>query len=142
MHAPRKFSVMALAALAVAALAPVGSAAPTKGTWTFTDASPDPTVVADTNAGAHCSGDLPSAPGDVNIQKFKAPKAGTLKLIAHNALDWAVEVRRGGVTVAGTDGANPDDPENLTVSVFRGKYEVVYCNFSGEPSIEVDYSFK
>ena len=145
----RKFSILVASAIAVGALAPIGSAAPTKGTWTFTDTTPDPTVLVDDggpladDATTHCSGELPAAPAvDVNSQVFKAPKAGTLSLTAHNAADWAMEIRKGGRTIAGTDSEDSVAPENMTLRVARGKYEIVYCNFAGEPQITVDYAFK
>ena len=127
-------------ALAIPAMAGAG---PTKGKWTFTDTTPDPTVVTNDNAAEHCHGTLPAAPVDVNNRTFKSPARGWLKLTSHNALDWAVEVRdKRGNTVGGTDGGLPTDAENLQVSVKRGTYTVVYCNFSGEPQITVNYSYK
>ena len=140
----RRFAIIALGAvLAVAAIPSLASAGKNKGTWTFIDTTPDPTVVTNP-ASQHCTGIVPAAPTDVNNQTFKATKKrGTLKLTAHNALDWAVEVRdKRGNTIAGTDGEDPTQAESLTVGLRRGTYTVVYCSFAGEPVIEVDYSYK
>jgi hypothetical protein len=92
----------------------------------------------------HCSGGaLPAGPNDVNSQKLVVKKTSTLTLTAHNALDWAMEIRNSsGTNVTGTDGANVNDPENMTVALTKGTYEVVYCSFAGEPEITVDYSLK
>lgn len=140
----RRFAIIAVgAALAVSALPTTASAGKNKGTWTFIDTTPDPTVVTNP-ASQHCTGTVPAAPVDVNEQTFKAKKKrGVLSLTAHNALDWAVEVRdKRGTTIAGTDGSNLDDAENLTVMLRRGTYTVVYCNFAGEPQITVDWRYR
>ncbi|MDQ4143362.1 MAG: hypothetical protein M3198_06400 [Actinomycetota bacterium] len=140
----RRFATIAvIAVLAVAAVPTLASAGKNKGTWTYIDTTPDPTVV-ENPASAHCSGGLvPAAPVDVNVHTFKAKKKGTLTLTAHNALDWAVEVHDSkGANIGGTDGASPVDPENLSVSLRKGTYKVIYCNFAGEPEITVDYRFK
>ena len=79
--------------------------------------------------------------GDVGIHRlharphpFKAKKTGTLELTSHNQFDWAMEVRDAkGNVVAGTDGSDLTTPENMTVFLKKGKYEVVYCSFLGEP---------
>ena len=116
-------------------------AGPSKGSWTFTDFSPDPTSTPEP-AEQHCHGQLPAAPGDVNEQAIKIKKAGTLTLTAHNALDWAVEIRdTKDNVITGTDGGGPNDPENLSLYMGPGAYKVVYCNLEGEPSITVDWSF-
>ena len=139
-----RIHLAALAALlVVGALAPVaGARGATSGTWTFTDTTPDPTVVAN-DATQHCETTVPAGPADVNSQAFATKKPGVLTLTSHNALDWAMEVKDSkGNIITGTDGGSPNDPENMVVSLSKGKYEVIYCNFSGEPSITVDYAFK
>jgi hypothetical protein len=130
------------AAVALALAIPAAGAAPTKGTWTFTDTTPDPTTLQNP-ATEHCHGTLPASPLDVNNQKFKAPAKGWLTLTSHNAMDWAVEVHdKKGNVIGGTDGGSPTDPENLQVAVKKSTYTVVYCSFAGEPQITVDYKFK
>jgi hypothetical protein len=132
------------ATLLVGALSSVGMArarGPASGTWTFTDFTPDPTVFP--NPGEqHCSGGaLPAGPTDVNSQELVVKKTSTLTLTSHNAMDWAMEVRTSdGTWITGVDGPLPTDPENMTISLSKGKYEVVYCSFAGEPEITVDYS--
>jgi hypothetical protein len=147
----RKVAIFSATALAVGVLTtPFAGAGTVKGTWTYTDTTPDVTVAVNTSdptsddATHHCSGKLPSNPAvDVNSYKFKAKRTGTLKLVSHNAADWAMEVRTAkGKTISGTDGGDPRDAENLTIKLRAGTYQVVYCNFSGEPTIDVDYSFK
>lgn len=112
----------------------------TKGTWTFTDYSPDPTTTGPYEF--HCHGQSPvTTPLDVNSQMVKLKTRGVLELTAHNMLDWAVEVRDSkGDVISGTDGAGtPTTPENFELLLEKGKYEVVYCNLEGEPEITVDY---
>lgn len=119
-----------------------GAKGASSGTWTYTDTTPDPTVVAN-DATQHCEQQVPASPADVTSQPFKAKSSGILTLTSHNALDWAMEVKDSkGNIITGTDGGSPDTPENMTVALTKGSYEVIYCNFSGEPSITVDYSFK
>jgi hypothetical protein len=113
-----------------------------KGTWTYTDFTPDPTTLQDP-ASQHCSGDVPAGPADVNVQILKAPAKGNLRLTSHNQADWAMEIRTAkGVTIAGTDGGDVDTPENMNIILKKGKYQIVYCSFAGEPQITVDYVFK
>lgn len=139
----RRFATIAVSVVIALAVVPsVASAGKSKGTWTYIDTTPDPTVVTNP-ASQHCTGTVPAAPADVNEQTFKARKNGTLVLKSQNALDWAVEVRtKKGTTIAGTDGEDPRDAENLTVRLRRGTYKVVYCNFAGEPTIDVKWQFR
>jgi hypothetical protein len=140
-----RISVTAIAALlALGAFASMaGARGGNSGSWTFTDVTPDPTVVTN-DATQHCeSAQVPSSPADVNSQTFKAKTAGVLTLTSHNAADWAMEVKDSkGNIVTGTDGSDPNTPENMIVSLSKGSYEVIYCSFAGEPQITVDYSFK
>lgn len=142
----RRRTAVVIATLALAAVPSFAEAgavpAQTEGTWTFIDFSPDPTSTPE-DATMHCHGMLPTAPGDVNSQPLKLKSAGTLNLTSHNVLDWAMELRdSGGNVVTGTDGGDLTTPENLSVFLPKGKYEVVYCNLEGEPEITVDYSFE
>lgn len=138
--------VIALAAtLVLGALGSFAGARPlsaSKGTWTYTDTTPDPTVVLN-DATQHCEGTLPAGPADVNSQTFKAKGTGVLSLTSHNMLDWAMEIKDSkGNIVTGTDGADSTTQENMVTTLTKGTYSVIYCNFSGEPSITVDYSWK
>lgn len=136
------------AAMAVAGAAPAMAQTahhkpkPIKGTWTYTDVTPDPTVIANSDATAHCHGKIPAAPTDVNAHTLKVPAAGTLTVVGHNRLDWAMEVRdRRGNVLAGSDGSSPVSAEGTTVALAKGTYSVVYCSAEGEPTITVDYTF-
>jgi hypothetical protein len=142
MRSPLKLGLVLTVILVSGVIPALAGAAPAaSGTWEYADFTPDPTVLQEP-AEQHCHGTLPSSPADVNSYPFKAKKAGTLELTSHNMFDWAVEVRDAkGNVVAGTDGADVTTPENLTVYLGKGKYEVVYCSFMGEPEITVDYKF-
>jgi hypothetical protein len=141
MRTYRIFATAAAAMLAVGMIAAGAGAAPTSGTWTYTDSTPDPTTLQN-DATQHCEGQVPPGPADVNSYPFKAKKAGTLTLTAHNSADWAMEVKDSkGNIITGTDGADVNTPENMVVTLRKGTYEVIYCNFAGEPQITVDYSF-
>jgi hypothetical protein len=127
---------------AVGSFAGARSAKGNSGTWTYTDATPDPTTLTN-DATMHCEGTVPAGPADVNSYPFKAKTAGVLTLTSHNLSDWAMEVKDSkGNIVTGTDGGDPNTPENMVVSLSKGSYEVIYCSFAGEPQITVDYSFK
>ena len=142
MRTYRIFATAAAAMLAVGMIASVaGAKPPASGTWTYTDTTPDPSTLQN-DATQHCEGTVPPGPADVNSQTFKAKKAGVLSLTSHNASDWAMEVKDSkGNIITGTDGANPNDPENMVVTLRKGTYEVIYCSFAGEPTITVDYKF-
>lgn len=142
MKAHRIFVTAAAAMLVVGLISASAGAAPPSGTWTYTDTTPDPTVVQN-DATQHCSGgNVPPGPADVNSHPFKAKRAGVLTLTAHNQADWAMEVRDSkGNTITGTDAESPETPENMVVTLRKGTYEVVYCNFAGEHEITVDYKF-
>ncbi len=143
MKAHRIFATAAAAMLVVGLIgASAGAKAPASGTWTYTDSTPDPSTVQN-DATQHCSGgSVPPAPTDVNSYPFKTKKAGTLTLTAHNSSDWAMEVKDSkGNIITGTDGADVTTPENMVVTLRKGAYEVIYCNFAGEPQITVDYKF-
>lgn len=120
-----------------------------KGTWTFTDATPDPTVEVAENAmgapqGSCHSGKLPAGPVDVNAHSLKVTTKGFLTVVGHNKLDWAMEVDDShGTYLAGSDGSTPNTAEGVTGLPLRpGTYTVVYCNLTGEPQITADYVFK
>jgi hypothetical protein len=131
------------AAGTVPALAAKPKPKPLHGTWTFTDVSPDPTVVANSDAASHCHGNVPDSPVDANVQRLKVKGKGILTVVGHNQLDWAMEVRdKAGTVLAGSDGSNPNDPEGTVVALSKaGTYTVVYCNLEGEPQITADYKY-
>ena len=142
MRTYRIFATAIATMLVVGAMAGFAGAKGNSGSWTFTDATPDPTTLQN-DATQHCEGTVPAGPADVNSYPFKAATNGVLTLTSHNAADWAMEVKDSkGNIITGTDGGSPDTPENMVVSLRKGSYEVIYCSFAGEPQITVDYSFK
>jgi hypothetical protein len=146
----RRGTVVALAvtAIATAGVVPAfatGSAKPKpiKGSWSFTDVTPDPTPDADqSGTSEHCHGKLPSAPVDVNAHPFKAARAGTLTVISSVVGDWAMEVRDAKGNVVAGDDANPPASESVALVLKKGAYSVVMCNLSGAPTASATYSFQ
>ena len=141
MRSYKRFAVLIGAALAVAVLPAFAGAsgAPTSGTWTFTDITPNPTEFG------FCMGtDVPSAPGDVNTAEIKVTKkSATLTTTSHSKLDWAAEVRDSkGNTIESFDSQLPTEPEHINIALPKGKYTVTYCNWLGDPEITVDWSLK
>ena len=113
-----------------------------KGSWSFVDATPDPSPDASLGAdSSHCHGKLPSAPTDVNAHAVKVKKRATLSVDAQVIGDWAMEVRDAkGVVVAGDD-SNPPASEGVAgVVLKKGTYSVVLCNLSGAPTATADYT--
>lgn len=145
MRSTKKIAIALGAALVVAALpsfAGANARQGTSGTWTFTDVTPDP---SNTGTGPKCfTSDVPQAPVDVNSYEVKVTKKrATLSTISHNTLDWTAEVADSkGNVVASIDGGTPDVKENLNVLLRKGTYTVSYCNWAGEPTINVDWSLK
>jgi hypothetical protein len=145
-----------VAALAVAAVGVAGSvpalatpakAKSLKGTWSYTDFTPDPTISVLNSAqslGPHCDGDVPAAPGDVNVHTIKVTRKGTLTVNGDNTLDWAMDVRNSkNVQIASSDGSLPQDKEGVVVAITRpGTYSVYFCNLGGAPTASASYTFK
>lgn len=147
-----------VAALAIAAVGAAGAVPalaapattkpkPLKGSWSFTDTTPDPTVSVLNTAqsrGPTCSGDLPAAPVDVNVHKIKVKGKGTLSVNGANTLDWAMEVLDAkGKQLAVSDGGLPQDVEGVVVALSKpGAYSVVFCNLGGAPTANATYTFK
>jgi hypothetical protein len=142
-------AVLAVTALAAAGALPAFAAGatkakPLKGTWSYTDVTPDPTPDASTssNAGDHCHGKLPSAPSDVNSHTLKITRPGTLTVTTSVVGDWALEIRDAKGNIVAGDDANPPASEGALVALKKGAYAVVLCNLSGAPTATADYSFK
>jgi len=116
-----------------------GAKPPTSGTFTFVDATPNPTVFG------QCMGpEVPASPADVNSFPIKVTKkTATLTLTSHNAADWAGQVSDSkGNVLATQDGGLPTDVENMALVLRKGSYVVSYCNWAGEPTINVDWELK
>jgi len=146
-------AALAIAAVGVAGAVPaLASPAPVKhkplkGSWSYTDTTPDPTVSVLNTAesrGPTCQGDLPAAPVDVNVHKIKVAGKGTLSVNGANTLDWAMEVLDAkGTQIAVSDGSLPQDTEGVVVAITKpGTYSVVFCNLGGAPTATAAYSYK
>ena len=145
-------AAVTVAVTAIAGLTPALAATkhrkpkPLKGSWSFTDTTPDPTVSvtgAASGRDPYCRGALPASPVDVNAHTLRVAGRGKLVVAGSNTLDWAMEVRTAaGKTLAGSDGGSPDDQEGLDVDLPRaGRYTVVYCNLTGAPRASATYRF-
>jgi hypothetical protein len=140
----RTYRVLVTAATAVLALGligpGVGAKPATSGTWTFIDATPNPS-----NFGECMNTTVPSSPADVNTFPVKVTKkTATLTTVSHNALDWAAEVRdsKGNIIATSDQPIGGSQAENLALTLRKGSYTVSYCNWSGEPTITVDWELK
>ena len=115
-----------------------------KGTFSYTDATPDPTVDASlsSDVSQHCHGKLPSSPTDVNAHTLKLATAGSLTVNASVVGDWAMELRTAKGAVVTGDDANPPATESLLTPLKKGTYSLVMCNLSGAPTATASYTFK
>jgi hypothetical protein len=145
-------AMIALASLAVAGAAPAlagpAKAKSLKGTWSYTDTTPDATIDVAANVPGmrqgYCVGKLPAAPSDVNTHTLKVGGRGTLDVEGNTTGDWAMEVRTAkGVLLGGSDGSTPSAQEGAVVPITRaGTYKVIYCNITGAPTATASYTFK
>jgi hypothetical protein len=152
MNRRRTVATVSALALAAAGATPALAAVTAKhkalkGSWTFTDFTPDPTVSVMNSAkklDPHCDGDVPAGPMDVNAQKIKVSGPGTLTVVGNNTLDWAMEVRdRKGIQLTSSDGGLPQDTEGVVLPLRKaGTYTVVFCNLGGAPTADATYSYK
>jgi hypothetical protein len=128
-------AVAATAATAVAA-PPKPKPKPITKTYTAT-ATPDPTS---SNVGEICEPQV--NPTARHSEPFKVPAAGTLLVKMANTLDWSLAVRQGGDLVASSDGATPETVEQVSVKFKKAtSITIDSCNFAGEPSVDVTYTF-
>jgi hypothetical protein len=145
----RRATVAVVAAtLAVAGASPALAKAkpkPLKGSWSYTDVTPDPTITVLNTAqslGPHCNGAVPAAPVDVNTHMITVAGKGTLTVAGNNTLDWAMEVRDAkGHQLAASDGSLPQSLEGTSVDLTKGTYSVTYCNLTGAPTMTATYSY-
>ena len=144
--------LVAASLLAVApALTNVASAAPqSHGSLSFTDYTPDPTMVVATETlhvatgmkdPAYCHGGrVPSAPQDITSHQLKVPAASMLRMTATTSGAWGFEVddSRGKTLLgAATVGAGPTT--GLQLRVRPGTYVISACNLGGAPTAQVSY---
>ena len=135
-------AVLAAASVTVSPALAKAKPKPLKGSWSFTDVTPDPSVDAATDNTTHCHGKLPSAPTDVNAHSLKVSGRGLLTVVGHTTGDWAMEVRDShGNSVAGSDGSLPTAQEGTSIDLGKGTWTVVYCNVTGDPQATASYTF-
>lgn len=133
---------------ALATTAKKHKAKPLKGTFSYTDTTPDPTVSVVNSANSatgYCKGGVvPAGPGDVNSHTLKVTGRGTLTVAGHTTGDWAMMITdRKGTILTGSDGGFPQDQEGAILPITKaGTYSVVYCNLGGAPTATADYRFK
>ena len=141
-------AVVALGAIGVAGLSPAfaapspGKGKPMKGSFSFTDTTPDPTPNVSDDTATHCNGRLPSAPTDVNSHAIKITRKGMLAVAAHVVGDWALQIRDAKGRVLTGDDVNPPQSEGALLTITkRGTYQLVLCNLEGAPTATADYTF-
>ena len=147
-------TALALAAVGVAGVVPAVAATakpkpkPLKGSWSYTDYTPDPTVSvlnsAEMRTGSTCEGAVPAGPTDVNVHTLKVNGKGSLTVTGDNTLDWAMDIRDPkGKQIAVSDGGLPQDKEGVAgVAITKpGTYSVVFCNLGGAPTATATYLF-
>lgn len=116
--------------------APKSKPKPISKTYTAS-ALPDPTS---NNVGEACEPQV--NPLAIHSEAFKVPAAGTLVVKLANQLDWLVAIRQNGAVVAEADGASPEVVESVSVKFKKATtISIDTCNFAGEPSIQVSYTF-
>lgn len=145
-------AVLALLAVGAAGFTPAvaapAKAKPIKGTWSFTDFTPDPSATAEaqeTGTDPYChGGHIPPSPQDKNSYTLKVKGPGTLTVLGDNTLDWAMELNDSkGNTLAASDGSSPQDKEGVVAALKKaGSYTVVFCNLGGAPTATATYQFK
>jgi len=142
-------ATLALAAVGVAGVVPAVAAPakpkpkPLKGTWSYTDTTPDPSGNTGSSNAMHCSGKLPAGPADVNSHTFKVSGTGTFTAISKVTGDWGIQLRDAKGNVITGDDVNPPASEALAgVVLKKGTYSLVLCNLEGAPTATASYSFK
>jgi hypothetical protein len=130
------------------ALAASGKAKPKplKGSWSYTDFTPDPTITVMNSAKSltpHCNGDVPAGPMDVTKHVIKVAGRGTLTVEGTNTGDWAMEVRDAkGHQLTASDGGLPQDQEGVLLPLTKaGSYSVIFCNLTGAPTASAKYTY-
>jgi hypothetical protein len=141
-------AALAIAAVGVAGAVPALAAPgktkpkPLKGTWSYTDTTPDPSGNAESSDSMHCRGKLPAGPADVNAHKLKVKRTGTLTVQSSVVGDWALELDDAKGNVVAGDDENPPASEGLAgITLKKGTYSVVLCNLEGAPTASADYTF-
>jgi hypothetical protein len=132
--------VAAAPALPASAAKPKPKPKPIHGSF-VAQATPDPT--SDTPAPVGKGKCAPVTPTARATKSFTVPAKGVLTVQLNNKLDWSGDIRdTDGTVETDTDGDSPTTPEAMEIS-FKRRTPIVIgaCNFSGEPSITVTYTF-
>jgi len=135
------FGLVAATALGSVSPALAAKAKPKPITGTYTAAAtPDPTSTDVAGGAFICK---PKLPGGKDSHAFKVPAAGNLHVEFANMLDWSLAVRDAqGNDLATSDGGTPDVKEMADVFFKKGQAITIdACNFSGEPTVKVTYTF-
>ena len=140
-----RYAATALAVLAAGSLAVPAHASPKpkpfSKTVSYTDSTPDPT--GSTTADTGCGSAMPSQyPVEKGIS-VKIPAPGKIKASLDNKGDWALEIRdpKGNV-LSSSDGGGPTDQEATSAKAKKaGTYVIFPCNLTGEPTVNVTYSY-
>jgi hypothetical protein len=142
-------AALSLAAIGVAGVVPAVAAPakakpkPLKGTWSFTDTTPDPSGNAESSDSMHCRGKLPAGPADVNTHVLKVKRTGTFTVLSSVVGDWAMELDDAKGNIITGDDENPPSSEGIAgITLKKGTYKVVMCNLEGAPTASADYTFK
>ncbi|HEU0129652.1 MAG TPA: hypothetical protein VFQ85_01510 [Mycobacteriales bacterium] len=140
--------VLATALVVAAGLAGPASAAskpkpkPFKGSQKFTDNTPDPSASVPRSREG-CDSALPAQyPREKGITvDIKWP--GRFKVLLDNKADWAVDLLSSkGTVVSSADGEDPNTVEMISTRITKaGKYTIVPCNLTGEPTVNVSWSY-
>ena len=147
----RRGTTAALGMVAIAAAAATPALAspakskpkPLKGTWSFTDTTPDPSGNANSSEAMHCNGRLPASPADVNAHTFKVNGTGIFTAASHVVGDWSIQLRDAKGNVLTGDDVNPPASEGIAgMTLKKGTYSLVLCNLEGAPTATADYSLK
>jgi hypothetical protein len=140
-------AVAGAASLATLAAPALGATRkPINKTYTATAATPDP---SNQEAAARHSVCNMVVPGSWHEHVFKAPAAGTLKVMITDFVgDWDLLIQdakgRDTASAEAVDTGAPTkpDPDSTSMKIKApGSYKVIACNWAGGPTATVKYTF-
>jgi hypothetical protein len=150
---PRLIAVGAAVALAAAPMltGSATAASADRGSWSFTDYSPDPGQLAAAQAfyvvtghavTSYCRrGRVPTTAQDVNAHPLHVSAPAVLQVHVSTTGAWGVEVdtRRGAALAGVASGRQSTGGLDLRVRLRPGTYAVNACNLGGGPEARADY---